>query len=121
MEAHVKLLSGGEDYQDKTVVVCEDSIVRGTVVQTNLVPKLRSLGFREIHFRISNPELRSHCPWGKTTKKGETLASQIPKIEDRIRFLGIDSLKYNNVRELAKAIGLPFNMLCMDCDLDSNE
>lgn len=117
-EAQIKLLESGEDYQDKIVVVCDDSIVRGTQTQTNLVPKLRRIGIKGIHFRISNPELRSHCPWGKTTKKGETLVSRMPSKEDRVRFLGIEGLEYNTIEDLVKAIGLPREQLCVDCSLD---
>jgi amidophosphoribosyltransferase len=117
LEAHIKLLTGGEDYTGKIVVICDDSIVRGTQTQTNLVPKLRLMGIEDTHFRISNPELLSHCPWGKTTKKGETLAHRMPKKEDRINFLGIKSLEYNTVEDLVRAIGLPREQLCVDCDL----
>lgn len=121
LEAQIKLVASGEDYQDKIVVVCDDSIVRGTQTQTNLVPKLRTSGIKEIHFRISNPELRSHCRWGKTTKKGETLAFRLPLIKDRIKFLGIKSLEYSTVDDLVGAIGLPPEKLCVDCDLDISE
>lgn len=116
-EAHIKILRSGENYTEKKVVICDDSIVRGTQTQTNLVPKLKALGVGEIHFRISNPELRSHCPWGKTTKKGETLVSLMPTIEERIRFLGVTSLEYNTIGDLVQAIGLPREILCVDCDL----
>lgn len=117
LEAQIKLLRSGENYQDKTLVICDDSIVRGTQAQTNLVPKLRDLGIKEIHFRISNPELVSYCPWGKTTKKGETLISRFPTKEARIKFLGIESLEYNTIEDLAKAIGISRENLCLDCDL----
>ena len=115
--AHIKLLKSAESYTGKKVVVCEDSIVRGTQTQTNLVPKLRSLGIEEVHFRVSNPELLSHCPWGKTTKKGETLASRMPLKKDRIKFLGIESLEYNTVDDLVQVIGLPAEKICADCAL----
>jgi len=118
LEAHVKLLTSGEDFRGIKIVVCDDSIVRGTQTQTNLVPKLKSLGVGEIHFRISNPELLSHCPWGKTTKKGETLSSRLPRKEDKVRFLGVTSLEYNTVDDLVEAIGLPRENLCVDCDLE---
>ena len=118
--AHIKLVISGEDYSGKIVVICDDSIVRGTQTQTNLVPKLKALGIAEIHFRISNPELLSHCPWGKTTKKGETLASRLPDKKDRIKFLGIKSLEYCTIEDLVLAIGLPRELLCVDCSLKSD-
>lgn len=136
-EAFVKILSSGESLENLLeafeplvglsgrqlknliLVICDDSIVRGTQIQTNLVPKLKALGIDDIHFRISNPELRSHCLWGKTTRKGETLASRLPKKEDRIRSLGIKSLEYNRIEDLIQAIGLPQEQLCVDCVLET--
>ncbi len=117
-EARIKLLASGEDCQGKVVAVCDDSIVRGTQAQTDLVPKLRQAGVKEIHFRISNPELRSHCAWGKTTRKGEVLAGRIPDVAERARYLGVEGLEYNRIEDLAEAIGRPRESLCVDCCLD---
>ncbi len=117
-EARIKLLASGEDCTGKIVVVCDDSIVRGTQAQTDLVPKLRRTGVKEIHFRISNPELRSHCRWGKTTQKGELLADRVLSIEDRARYLGVEDLEYNTIEDLAAAIGRPVESLCVDCSLN---
>ncbi|MBL7150918.1 hypothetical protein ISS86_03230 [Candidatus Microgenomates bacterium] len=117
LEAHIKQLKSGEDYTGKIVVVCDDSIRRGTQTEKNLVPKLRALGVKEIHFRISNPDSLSYCRWGKTIRKGELLAFRIPSIKKRIEFLGVESLKHPTVQELAEAIGLPLETLCVDCDL----
>jgi amidophosphoribosyltransferase len=117
LEAQMKQLGSGENYKGKKVVVCDDSVRRGTQIERNLVPKLRALGIKEIHFRISNPDSFSYCGWGKSIKKGELLAARIPSIKKRISFLGIDSLEHTTVRELAEAIGLPLEMLCIDCDL----
>ncbi|MCX6760561.1 MAG: hypothetical protein NTZ84_00415 [Candidatus Nealsonbacteria bacterium] len=117
-EANIKILSSGENtYQDKEVVVCDDSIVRGVQTREGLVPKLKRLGTKGIHLRISNPELWSHCPWGKTTQKGEVLVAKYPKERQRIEFLGVESLKYNTIDDLISAIGLPRERLCVDCDL----
>jgi amidophosphoribosyltransferase len=116
-EARIKLLASGEDCSGKIVVVCDDSIVRGTQAQTELVPKLRRAGVKEIHFRISNPELRSHCRWGKTTQRGELLTDRIPSVADRASYLGVDDIEYNKIQDLAAAIGRPLESLCVDCDL----
>ena len=119
LEAHIKQLGSGEKYPGKIVVVCDDSIRRGTQIEKNLVPKLRSLDIKEIHFRVSNPDSLSYCRWGKTIQKGELLATRIPSIKKRVEFLGIESLEHPTVQELAEAIGLPLEMLCVDCDLPS--
>ena len=117
LEAHIKQVGSGEKYPGKIVVVCDDSIRRGTQIEKNLVPKLRSLDIKEIHFRVSNPDSLSYCRWGKTIQKGELLATRIPSIKKRIEFLGIESLEHPTVQELAEAIGLPLETLCVDCDL----
>jgi len=137
-EAHIKILRSGESLDDLLeffhdladflgisleeliVALCEDSVVRGTQIRQNLAPKLRSIGVGQIHVRASNPELLSHCPWGKTTKEGETLAERLPRVEDRIRELGVDSLEYNTIEDLVEAIGLPREQLCVDCSLKRN-
>lgn len=116
LEASIKQVPSGEDYKGKKAVVVDDSIVRGTQTQNNLVPKLRAIGLEEIHLRIGSPELRSYCPWGKTTKRGETLANSIPDMEQRRKYLGVDSLIYNSVdtlEEILTALGI--ENFCMDC------
>ena len=116
-EAKIKILPSGEKtYQGKEIVVCDDSIVRGVQIREGLIPKLRRLGVKGIHLRISNPELWSHCPWGKTTQKGEVLVAKYPEEKQRIEFLGVESLKYNTIDDLVSAIGLPRELLCVDCD-----
>ncbi|MFC2035509.1 hypothetical protein ACFLUJ_05230 [Chloroflexota bacterium] len=117
LEAHIKQLGSGEKYPGKTVVVCDDSVRRGTQTEKNLVPKLRTLDIKEIHFRIANPDSLSYCCWGKTIQKGELLATRIPSIKKRIEFLGVESLEHPTVKELAEAIELPLETLCVDCDL----
>ncbi len=117
LEAHIKQLRSSENYQGKVIVVCDDSIRRGTQTEKNLVPKLRALNVSEIHFRISNPDSLSYCRWGKTIQRGELLATRIPSIKRRVEFLGIESLEHPTVQELAEAIGLPLETLCVDCDL----
>jgi amidophosphoribosyltransferase len=120
IEAHIKQLRSGEDYAGKIAAVCDDSIRRGTQFLKHLIPKLKSVGIKENHLRIANPESHSHCPWGKSVKKGELLAAQIPSKEKRAEFLGADSLEHPTVQDLAEAIGLPLDILCVDCDLPSS-
>jgi len=121
LEAHIKQVPSGESYKGLVVVVCDDSIRRGTQTERNLVPKLRRLGLIEVHLRISNPDSLSYCPWGKTIQKGELLASRIPSMKERVKFLGVDSLEHTTIEELAEAIGLPLEMLCIDCDLPASK
>lgn len=108
------------------IVICEDSVVRGVQVKSNLAPKLRYIYEKkvdgceikvEIHVRASYPELLSHCPFGTTTKKGETLAESCVTIEERVEFLGVDSLGYNTIDDLVKILEVSKENLCLDCAL----
>jgi len=112
------------------IAVYDDSIVRGTQTKNDLVPKLLSLKQWiesqyeveiQIHFRISNPPLLSHCPFGKSVKQGERLAAvddygqQLT--EERIATdLGAASVRYNTIEDLANAHGIPLERLCVACD-----
>lgn len=121
-EAQIKILASGERFDGQILVVCDDSIVRGNQIRANLVPKLRELGFEEIHFRISNPPLVSYCPWGKTTKKGELLAARLNSDEEKIaEFLGVKSVRFNTIGTLISTLGIPREQLCIDCDLPERD
>ncbi len=103
------------------IVLCEDSVVRGTQVKSNLIPKIRRIfsGYDnikpEIHIRASFPPLLSYCPYGKTTKRGELLVEKHPEMKNRVEFLRVDSLKYNDVANLVQVLGVSEKHLCLDC------
>ena len=101
-----------------TIVVLEDSVVRGTQLKENFGPKLRRIFAPlrvEIHVRSSYPSIESHCIHGKTTQRGEILAVNVPDKEARIRKLKVDGLEYNSREAFVQAIGIPCDQICMDC------
>jgi len=109
------------------IVICDDSVVRGNQIGDHLAPKIKKIFERkvrgvnikaEIHIRVSYPELLSYCPYGKTTKKGETLAESIPELSDRAKKLGVQSLMHNNLNDLFAVLG-PKEDFCYDCALQS--
>jgi len=102
------------------IVICDDSVVRGVQVKSNLVPKVKYIFEKmeikaEIHIRASYPEIISYCPYGTTTKRGEILTESHPEISDREKYLGVDSLKYNTIDDLIKVLGIPKNDICTKC------
>lgn len=117
-EAHLKIIPSSDRFDGQTIALLEDSVVRGTQIMNSLAPKLKSMGFKEIHVRASNPELLSPCPWGKTTQPGEILALRIPNLAERAKALGVDSLRYNSLHDLNEAVReLDPATLCVDCSL----
>jgi amidophosphoribosyltransferase len=77
----------------KSVVMVDDSIVRGTTTR-GLVALVRAAGAREVHMRVSSPPITGPCYYGIDTPDREQLiAAQytLPEIAKRI---GVDSLGY---------------------------
>jgi len=82
-----------EILQGKSVVMVDDSIVRGTTTR-GLVALVRAAGAREVHMRVSSPPITGPCWYGiDTPDKDQLIAAKLPldKIADAI---GVDSLGY---------------------------
>lgn len=139
--AKMKLLPNKAILQGKRVVFCDDSIVRGTQLRDN-VRKLYEYGAKEVHIRISCPPLLYGCKFinfsasksemelisrrvieeleGDSKKNlhlyMDDTTPQYANMVERIRqHLGVDTLKFNKLSTIAKAIGLPKDRLCTYC------
>jgi len=89
--------------QGKRIIIVEDSIVRGTTIRAR-VKKLRELGAREIHLRVSCPPIKHPCFYGiDFSSKGELIAANHTP-EDIARFLGIESLHYLTIPGLVDSV-----------------
>jgi amidophosphoribosyltransferase len=114
--------------RDKRIVLCDDSIVRGTQIQ-NKVRDLKKAGAKEVHVRIACPPLMYPCDFGISTRSYEELAArqffktgdiqsrgQLQELETWIsRQIGADSVKYNGIDEFVGALGIPKGDLCLKC------
>ncbi|PKP19932.1 MAG: hypothetical protein CVU04_05000 [Bacteroidetes bacterium HGW-Bacteroidetes-20] len=125
----------------RSVVFCDDSIVRGTQLRDN-VEILYNYGAKDVHMRISCPPLVYPCPYinfsasksvlelitRRTIEKFEgsndidleeysTFGSEkYNKMVNEIREqLHISTLDFVSMDELVKAIGLPKEKLCTHC------
>lgn len=103
--------------EGKKIVIGEDSIVRGNQL-LRIRNALKDKGnAKEVHARVGCPPLSSPCPYTQTTKEKSDLiynqcSGEMGEICDK---LNLDSLKYNSVEDLVKAIGLPREKLCLGC------
>jgi len=96
----------------KRIVIVEDSIVRGTTIRAR-VQKLRELGVREIHLRVSCPPIKFPCFYGiDFSSKGELIAAN-HSVEDIARFMNIDSLHYLTIPGLVDSVTQ--NDWCLAC------
>ena len=87
--------------------------MRGTTVRTRVV-KLRELGAREVHFRVSCPPLRHPCFYGiNFSSRGELVAANHPQ-EALPGLLNLDSLHYLTIEGLLNSVSEP-DKYCLAC------
>jgi len=117
-EAKIKLLPVECKIRDRRVIICDDSIVRGTQFKNDLVVKLRKNGVKEIHARIACPPLKAPCLYGVATRSKKELAAAGKTVEQIREYIGVDSLAYATLEDLSLAIGKQKDQLCLSCWTD---
>ncbi|MCL2420810.1 MAG: amidophosphoribosyltransferase [Defluviitaleaceae bacterium] len=100
----------------KRVVVIDDSIVRGTTTK-RIVSLLQEAGAKEIHIRVSSPQLKYPCFYGIDIQKTDDLIGYGRTVEEIRALLGADSLAFLSEEGLMNAVNLPvenkYKGLCM--------
>ncbi len=89
----MKLAVLPEAVKGKRVVVVDDSIVRGNTARRR-VERLREVGAKEIHMRISCPPTAHPCFYGIDFPTKDELIASGRTVEEIREFLGADSLGY---------------------------
>ncbi|MGH7497804.1 MAG: amidophosphoribosyltransferase [Gemmatimonadales bacterium] len=90
--------------QGKSVVVVDDSLVRGNTSKS-LVQMIRAAGAREVHLRLGSPPITGPCLYGIDTPTTEELIASTHSIEEIREFLGVDSLGYLSLPGMLRAAG----------------
>lgn len=116
-----------EVIEDRKVFLVDDTLVRGTTLQT-VIHDLRERGrAREIHVRIGNPPIMGPCFYGIDMPTVSELFAPAfldgrpqpelpqPVLDEMARSLGADSLKFLPVERLVQALGIPADSLCKAC------
>lgn len=139
--AKMKLIPNPAILKGKSVVFCDDSIVRGTQLHDN-VREFFEYGAKEVHARISCPPLVYGCPFigftssksdlelitrriikdfeGDENKKLEEYATtgspEYQRMVDEIaKRLGLTTLKFSTIEDLIESIGLHKCDVCTHC------
>jgi amidophosphoribosyltransferase len=97
----------------RSVVVVDDSLVRGTTSK-GLVQMIRAAGAREVHFRIASPPITGPCHYGIDTPNREELIGANYSVEEIQQYLGVDSLGYLSLEGMLRAAGTR-NSFCHAC------
>jgi amidophosphoribosyltransferase len=138
--ARMKLVPIKEVIEGKSIVVCEDSIVRGTQLKNFTIKKLWDCGAKQIHARPACPPLMFPCRFNLSTRSIHELAARraIRALEGRdledvseyidhnsekykqmvewiTADLGVTTLRYQTVDDMVEAIGRPGDKLCLYC------
>ncbi len=99
--------------EGKSVVVVDDSIVRGNTSR-NLVRMLKDCGVREVHFRVSSAMVTNPCYYGiDMSQKEELISNKLGSVEAIRDFLGVDSLVYLSTEDMMDVAG--YESPCAAC------
>ncbi len=99
---------------NKSVVLVDDSIVRGTTSK-RIIDMMRDAGAREIHMRIGSPAIKAPCYLGvDMPTRTELIASD--KVEEEVRHsITATTLHHISIDALIAAIGFSRDDLCTGC------
>ena len=99
----------------KSVIMVDDSIVRGTT-SGKIVRLLRNAGAREIHVCISSPPITDPCYYGIDTSIRKELISATKSVDEICSFIGADSLHFISIEGLRQCVpALNPNHMCYAC------
>jgi len=110
----LKLNPVREILKGKSVILVDDSLVRGTTSQ-KIVRMVRNAGAREVHVRISCPPTMSPCFYGVDTPTKRELIAANQSIEEIRQFIGADTLAYLSLENLSKAVVDDDESYCYAC------
>jgi amidophosphoribosyltransferase len=100
--------------EGKRIVLIDDSIVRGTT-SGPIVKLVREAGAKEIHLRITCPPVIAPCFYGIDLPNYQSLIAANKSVDEIRKFVGADSLVFQSVGDLVKAIGMKKEELCTGC------
>ena len=99
----IKLSPVKSAIENKSVVLVDDSIVRGTT-SGRIVKLLKDAGAREVHMRVSAPPFLHPCYYGTDIDSEENLIACHHTVEEIAKIIGVDSLGYLPVERLKDLI-----------------
>ena len=103
MIAKMKLIPVHDLIKDKSLLLIDDSIVRGTT-SDRIVKMLRDAGATEVHVRISSPPFLWPCYFGTDIPEREQLIAYNRSIEEIRDIIGADTLGYLKVERLHEMV-----------------
>jgi amidophosphoribosyltransferase len=113
-DSQMKLNPMPEVVGGKSVILIDDSIVRGTSTR-NIVRRIKDAGAKEVHVLISSPPIRYPDFYGiNISDQAELIAAHLSVDEIRDQ-LGAASLGYLSYNGMIRATGRPAEEFCTSC------
>lgn len=98
--------------QNRSVILVDDSIVRGTTAK-RILSLVRDFGAAEIHLRIASPPVIAPCYLGTDFPTREELISSAKTVDEVRDTIGASTLVHVSLSGLIEASGLPKESLCL--------
>jgi len=117
MKVKMKLSPMRSLIEGKSLVVIDDSIVRGTTSK-RIVRMLLDAGAKEVHFRVASPEIKYPCYYGIDTPTKCELISSDKTVKEVRDYIEADSLAYLSTDDLRNALGNDRNYSMVSFDGD---
>ena len=113
---HLKLSVLKDVVKNKSIVLIDDSIVRGTTMR-RLIEMLKAAGAKQVHVRISSPPFLYPCYYGTDVPTAGQLIASHHSTEDVRQRIGADSLAYLRIEDFKDMVGeMPLCTACFDND-----
>ena len=93
-----------ETIKGKSVILVDDSIVRGTTSR-KIVSMMRAAGARAVHMRIASPPTMNPCFYGVDTPDRDKLIAAKMDVDSIAAEIGVDSLAFISIDGLYRALG----------------
>ncbi len=90
--------------KNKSVVLLDDSLVRGTT-SVKIVTMLFESGAKEVHLRIASPPIKYSDYYGIDTPEKDSLLAAKHNIDEMRDYIGCTSLKFLSIEGLYRALG----------------
>lgn len=92
--------------EGKRIILVDDSLVRGTTSGI-LVKILKDAGAKEIHLRLSSPELKWPCYFGIDIPTRDELISNHKTPAEIAAHIGADSVQFLTIESLRNCVSIP--------------
>ncbi len=114
MGVKIKLNPIREVVKGRSIIVFEDSIVRGTTSRFR-IKTLRDAGAKKIFMAVSCPPIRHPCFYGIDFPSSKELIAGKEPVEKIAETIGVDGLYYLSIEGMLASICLPPGEFCTAC------